>query len=83
MLTTTVSSNLASDTANTNRNRSVDLDLQWSWRFGIEKDKYRKVQGQFFIRYANRYARAQDLVFLLNNINKFQSFSAGLNITLF
>ncbi|HZJ46305.1 MAG TPA: hypothetical protein VFD63_21180 [Pyrinomonadaceae bacterium] len=83
ILTTNVSSNLTSDVADTNRNRSIDLDLQWSWRFGIEKDKYRKVQGQFFIRYANRYARAQDRIFLFNNINKFQAFSAGLSITLF
>lgn len=83
MLTTNVSSNLASDAAATNRNRSIDLDLQWSWRFGIENDKYRKFQGQFFVRYANRYARAQDRLFLFNNITKFQSFSAGLNLTLF
>ena len=83
MLAANVSSNLAGDAVNTNRNRSIDLDLQWSWRFGIEKDTYRKLRGQFFIRYANRYARAQDRVFFFTNINKFQSFSAGLSVTLF
>jgi len=83
ILAANVSSNLASDAANTNKNRSLDLDLQWSWRFGVEKDKYRKVQGQFFIRYANRYARAQDQIFLFNNITKFQSLSSGLSLTFF
>jgi len=83
MLAANVSSNLAGDAVNTNRNRSIDLDLQWSWRFGIEKNTYRKLRGQFFIRYANRYARAQDRIFFFTNINKFQSFSAGLSITLF
>lgn len=83
ILAANVSSNLAGDDLNISRNRSIDFDLQWSWRFGLEKDKYRKVQGQFFIRYANRYARAQDRLFLFNNLTKLQSLSAGLSITLF
>lgn len=83
ILAANISSNLAGDAADTNRNRSIDLDFQWSWRFGIEKSKYRKLQGQIFVKYANRYARAQDKIFLLNNITKFQSLSGGLSITLF
>ena len=78
-----IASNLASDALDTNRNRSIDLDVQWSLRFGLGKEKYDKVQGQFFVRYANRFARAQDRIFFLNNITKFQTMSAGLTLTFF
>jgi hypothetical protein len=83
ILAATISSAFAGDRAKTNRSRNADLDLQWSWRFGIEKDKYRKVQGQFFIRYANRYTRATDNIFLFKNLTKIQTMSAGLSLTFF
>lgn len=82
-LSATVSSAFAGDAANTNRSRNADLDLQWSWRFGVEKDHYRKVQGQFFARYANRYASARDNLFFFNNLTKVQTMSAGLSFTFF
>jgi len=83
ILALNVSSNLAGDAANLSRNRSIDLDAQWSIRFGLERDKYRKVQGQFFVKYTNRYLRAEDRVFFFNNLTKFQSISSGLTITFF
>jgi hypothetical protein len=73
----------AGDAANTNRSRNADLDVQWSWRFGAGNAEYRKVQGQFFVRYANRYARATDNLFLFHNITKMQTASAGLSFTFF
>jgi hypothetical protein len=82
-LAATLSSAFAGDAANTGSSRNADLDVQWSWRFGIEKDRYRKVQGQFFIHYANRYARATDNIFLFKNLTKFQTMSAGLSFTFF
>ncbi|MDQ3472113.1 MAG: hypothetical protein M3447_00100 [Acidobacteriota bacterium] len=82
-LAATISSAFASDAANTSRSRNADLDLQWSWRFAWDRDKYRKVQGQFFIRYANRYARATDNIFVFTNLTKLQTMSAGLSFTFF
>ncbi len=83
ILAANISTAFAGDSANTTQSRNADLDLQWSWRFGIEKDKYRKVQGQFYIRYANRYTRATDRVFLFTNLSKLQTMSAGLSFTFF
>lgn len=82
-LSATISSAFASDAAQTSRNRNADLDLQWAWRFGIEKSPYRKVQGQFFIKYLNRYASAHDNVFFFRNLTKVQAMTAGFSITLF
>jgi hypothetical protein len=82
-LAATISSAFAGDRLNLTSSRNADLDLQWSWRFGAEKDKYRKVQGQFFVRYANRYTRATDNIFLFRNLTKLQTMSAGLTFTFF
>ncbi|HUE83905.1 MAG TPA: hypothetical protein VMM84_17510 [Pyrinomonadaceae bacterium] len=79
----TISSTFAGDALQTNKSRSADLDLQWSMRFGAEKSAYRKVEGQFFIRYANRYARSEDNIFFFNNLTKLQTFNAGLTFTFF
>jgi hypothetical protein len=82
-LSATVSSIFAGDVAKVSQSRNADLDLQWGWRFGVERGQLRKVQGQFFIRYANRYARATDNLFLFRNITKIQTTSAGLSFTFF
>lgn len=82
-LAATISTIFAGDAANLSHSRNADLDLQWSLRFGVEKSEYRKVQGQFFVRYANRYARATDNLFLFHNITKIQTASAGLSFTFF
>ena len=65
------------------RNRNVELDLQWSYRWAMEKSRFKKVQGQFFIRYANRYARSRDSLFQLDNLLKLQTLNLGLNFTFF
>ena len=82
-LAATVSSIFAGDAANVSRSRNADLDLQWSIRFGIGKGEYRKVQGQFFVRYANRYARVTDNLFFLHNITKIQTGNVGVTFTFF
>lgn len=74
---------LAGDEAGTKRNRNVEFDVQWSYRFGWEKDRFRKVQGQFFIRYANRYGRARNRLFDLNDLQKTQIVNLGLSFTFF
>lgn len=79
----TISSTFAGDALQTNKSRSADLDLQWSIRFGAERSAYRKVEGQFFIRYANRYARSEDNIFFFNNLTKLQTVNAGLTFTFF
>jgi hypothetical protein len=72
------------DHANTNYRRDAGLDLQYGWRFlSREKDRWRKMQGQFFIRYANRYGFAHDSVFLFRTFNKLQTINAGVNFTFF
>lgn len=79
-----VSTTGAGDRANTNSRRDADFDIQYSWRFlNIEKSRFRKTQGQFFIRYANRYASASDRLFGFNTLTKLQTFNAGLSFTFF
>ena len=74
----------AGDRANTTYRRDADLDVQYTWRFlNIEKNRWRKMQAQFFIRYANRYGATRDQLFGFNTFNKLQTFNAGLNFTFF
>ncbi len=74
----------AGDRANTNHRRDVDFDILYSWRFlNTEKERWKKVQGQFFIRYANRYASSSDRLFGFNTFTKLQTFNAGLNFVFF
>ncbi len=82
-LSATVSGILAGDLAQTSKSRNAEVDLQWSYRFGVERGGYRKVQGQFFIRYANRYARAFDSLFGFQNLTKLQTLNTGLSFTFF
>jgi hypothetical protein len=73
----------AGDRADTNR-READFDIQYSWRFlATEKNRWKKVQGQFFIRSANRYGLTRDRLFGFNTLTKFQTFNAGLNFSFF
>ena len=71
------------NTTGTNRNRNAEFDLQWSYRFAIEKSKTRRLQGQFFLRYANRYASSFDRLFGFNNLTRFQTLNGGLSFTFF
>jgi hypothetical protein len=73
----------AGDIAGLNRQRNAEADLQWSYRlFALESSEERKrLQSQFFIRYANRYAFTRDLLFGVSNLTKLQTLNAGLNFT--
>lgn len=78
-----LSTTLAGDAANTNDARNIEFDVQWSYKFGFGKEKFKKMESQFFIRYANRYGERKDRVFFLNDFNKFQGFNAGLSFNFF
>jgi hypothetical protein len=39
------------------------------------------MQAQFFIRYANRFARMRDLLFVVNSLNKVWTLNTGMNLT--
>jgi hypothetical protein len=73
----------AGDIAGLNRQRNAEADLQWSYRlFALESSAERqRLQSQFFIRYANRYAFTRDLLFGVNNLTKLQTLNAGMNFT--
>jgi hypothetical protein len=82
-LSATVSTIFAGDVAETSRSRNAEVDLQWSYRFGLERSRYRKMQSQFFIRYANRYARSFDNIFGFDNLTRLQTLNVGLSFTFF
>jgi hypothetical protein len=82
-LAATLSTIFAGDVADTSDSRNAEFDLQWSYRFAADKGAYRKVQGQFFVRYANRYARSLDNLFGFSNLTRLQTFNIGLSFTFF
>ncbi len=56
----------------------------WGNFFGLNRRKqWKKWRGNYFIRYANRYARTIDQVFGSNNLTRLQTLNTGLNITFF
>jgi hypothetical protein len=77
------SATLAGDRARTKRNRNLEFDVQWSYQFAVERDRFRKLQAQFFVRYANRYARTRNDRFGLSDLQKTQIVNAGLSFNLF
>lgn len=82
-VTTNFSNTIAGDAANTSRNRNTDLDISWTYRFQAGREGPRKVAGQFFIRYANRYSHTLDRIFFSDNLNKNQTLTANLSFTFF
>ncbi len=82
-LNATVSNTLAGDLARTTRNRNTEFDLQWSYKFTRGETGWRKIQGQFFIRYADRYTRTRDFVFSLDNLIRLRTLNSGLNFVFF
>ena len=78
-----LSTTSAGDTENFNDARNAEFDVQWSYKFSFGKEKFKKMETQFFIRYANRYGETIDRVFTVNNFNKTQSFNAGLSFNIF
>jgi len=94
----TVGANLSStgarslgDLSLTSSNRNTQFDLQWSWRFmgqaQAEQEraaKFRpKLQGQFHVRGAHRFARSRNELQRLDGFNRTSTLSAGLTFTLF
>jgi hypothetical protein len=82
-LNATISTTGAGDLGRITRSRNAEFDLQWSYRFGFGENGWKKVQGQFFVRYANRYARFRDQAFGVSNLTKLQTLNTGLNFTFF
>ena len=73
----------AGDRAGTSRNQNFEFDLQWSHQFTFGKEKFKKLQGQAFIRFANRFASARDFAFGLSNRTRLQTVNIGMNLTFF
>jgi hypothetical protein len=63
--------------------RNIGFDAQWSHGFAWKKGFLRKVKAQFYLRYANQYARSLDFLFGINNLTRNQTLNTGLNVTLF
>ncbi len=80
---TNFSTTVKGDRARTSRNRDIEFDAQWTYQFAVERDRFRKVQGQFFIRYANQYGRARNFLIPLNELRKNQVVNLGLSFNFF
>jgi hypothetical protein len=78
-----ISNTIAGDRAQTSGSRNTEFDTQFSYRVEISRGDFKKVQGQFFVRYADRYARSHDLLFGITNLTRVKIVNAGLNITFF
>jgi hypothetical protein len=83
VLAVTLSGTAAGDLAGTSRNRSADVDVQWSYRFAIERSRYRKVQGNFFFRYASRYGSTFDNNFGFSNLTRLHTLNSGVSFNFF
>lgn len=77
------SNTLAGDLARITRSRSAEFDLQWSYQFTRGEAGWQKVKGQFFIRYADRYARTRDFIFGLDNLTRLKTLNGGINFVFF
>jgi len=76
----------AGDLARTSNSRTIEGDAQLSYRMDGEHPVWRRLfanhmQAQFFVRYANRFARTRDLLFIVNNLNKVWTLNTGMNLT--
>ncbi len=76
----------AGDLARTSSSRAIEGDAQLSYRLDGEHPVWQRlfanrVQAQFFIRYANRFARTRDLLFVVNSLNKVRTLNTGMNLT--
>jgi hypothetical protein len=76
----------AGDLARTSSSRTIEGDAQLSYRMDAEHPVWQRLfanrmQAQFFIRYANRFARTRDLLFVVNSLNKVWTLNTGMNLT--
>lgn len=70
----------------TSSSRTIEGDAQLSYRFDGEHPGWQRIfanrlQAQFFVRYANRFARTSDLLFVINSLNKVWTLNTGVNLT--
>jgi hypothetical protein len=80
----TLSTTGAGDLARTARSFNNEFDLQWAYRLTRENEnRFKKLQANYFLRYANRFARARNFVENIDNLTKLQTFNTGLNFILF
>ena len=80
----TLSTAGAGDLAQTTRNFNNEFDLQWTYRLNrANENRFKKAQANYFIRYANRFARARNFAENINNLTKLQTFNTGLNFIFF
>ncbi len=82
-LTANLSNTIAGDAAKTSRNRNTEFDASWTYRFGAGKERLKKVAGQFFIRYSNRFSHSFDRIFVIDSLRKNQTLTANLSFTFF
>ena len=82
-LVSNISFNLAGDVANTRNDRNINFDLQYSYQFAKEKDRFRKVGGQFSIKYTNTFARSQNILVGPIDLKKNQTLFTQLSFTFF
>ena len=73
---------VAGDTNNQNDARNAEFDVQWAYNFALGKKKFKKLNTQFFIRYANRYGDTIDRLLIVNSYNKTQAFNFGLTFNI-
>ncbi len=71
------------DLSLSSRQRNLGYDAQWSHSFAREQGRLSKVKAQFYLRYANQYARSLDFLFGINSLTRSQTLNTGLNFTFF
>ena len=71
------------DRSLSSNSRNLGYDAQWSYNFTREQGRLSKVKAQFYLRYANQYARSLDVLFGINNLTRSQTLNTGLTFTFF
>ena len=82
-LTASLANTVAGDAAKTSHSRNTGFDASWTYRFERGKEGFKKLSGQFFLRYANQYSHSIERIFLSDNLGKNQTLTANLSITFF
>lgn len=82
-LSTTLSTLNAFDLGQISDNFTNEFNMQWTWKFLAGQKQFKKVSGQFFIRYATFFTRTIDRTFDTNNLTKSKTLNVGLNFTFF
>jgi hypothetical protein len=78
-----ISTTIAGDAEGLNKKRNAEFDVQWAYRFVFGKEKFKKLEAQFFIRYGNRYGDAFDRIAVIRSFTKTQGFNAGITFNVF